>query len=193
MPLLLRQHIFVGLRATARANGARAFAAGLICGVLLAVSAEAQPAQPPERSPTAPSPTEPPSSGSRPGFLSAFGDWIGSSADAIGSGLKSTQDTLGNLGGQASGAAKDAASAAGSAIAVPGVVTGRQRCPVASNGAPDCAQGAVALCRVKGFQTGRHVDIMTAQRCSVQAWWSGGKKIKNACRNETYVTRAVCQ
>jgi hypothetical protein len=200
MSLLLRQHIVVGLRATMRPQGACSFAAWLICGALLAVSAHAQQAQAPAASPpepAAPASTQTPSSGSRPGFLSAFGDFISGSADAIGSGIKSTQDSLGNLGSQATGAAKDAASAAGGAagavLAVPGVVTGRQLCPLASNGAPDCTQGAVALCRVKGFQTGRHLEVMSARRCSVQAWWSGGKKIKNACRNETYVTRAVCQ
>ena len=197
MPLLLRQHLVGGLRATMRANGAGLFAAWLICAAPIAVSAQAQQAQLPAAPPPAPAPAEAPSSGSRPGFLSTLGNWIGSSADAIGSGIKSTQDTLGNIGSQATGAAKDSASAAGGAansvLAVPGIVTGRQLCPLASNGAPDCAQGAVALCRVKGFQTGRHVDIMSGQRCSVQAWWSGGKKIKNACRNETYVTRAVCQ
>jgi hypothetical protein len=198
MLLLLRQHIVVGLCAIMRANGARLFAA-LISGALLSGSAQAQQVQPPAAPPTAPGPTETPSSSSRPGFLSALGNWIGSSADAIGSGIKSTQDTLGTLGSQANDAAKDAASTAGGAassiIAIPGagMVTGRQLCPLSSNGAPDCAQGAVALCRVKGFQTGRHDDIRTGQRWSVQAWWSGGKKIKNACRNETYVTRAVCQ
>jgi len=197
MPLLLLRHIAIGFHATRATNGARLFAALLMGGLLLSVSGQAQQVQSPAQPPAAPGPAETPSSGSRPGFLDALGGWIGSSADAIGSGIKSTQDTLGNFGGQATGAAKDAASAAGGAasavVAVPGIVTGRQLCPLASNGAPDCEQGAVALCRVKGFRTGRHVDIMTGKRCSVEAWMNGGRKIKNACRDETYVTRAVCQ
>jgi hypothetical protein len=200
MSLFLRHQIVVDLRAIGRAQAACSFAAWLICGALLAFSAQAQQSHPPGASPatpTTPGAAETPPASSRPGFLGALGDFISGSADAIGSGIKSTQDSLGNLGSQANGAAKDAASAAGGAassiLAVPGVVTGRQLCPLSSNGAPDCAQGAVALCRAKGFQTGRHVDIMTGRRCSVEAWWNSGKKIKNACRNETYVTRAVCQ
>ncbi len=78
--------------------------------------------------------------------------------------VRSTQETLGTLGNQA----KDAA---GSVVAIPGtrVITGRQLCPPASNGAPDCQQGVEALCRAKGFQGGgRTLDVTSAQRCSAK-------------------------
>ena len=142
-----------------------------------APQAEAPPANPPEN---------------RPGFLDALGRWLGAPAEAIGSGIKSTQETLGNVGSKAGGAARDAASGV---AAIPGtrIISGRHVCPVSSNGAPDCQLGAEAFCREKGFQSGRHLDVMSGQRCSVKNWLDGGRKRDAACRTETYVTRAVCQ
>jgi hypothetical protein len=124
----------------------------------------------------------------RPGFLDALGRWLGDSKAAMDSQMKSTQDTLGTLGSQA----KDAA---GSVAAVPGtrIITGRQLCPPAANGAPDCAQGVEALCRTKGFQGGRSLDVTSSQRCPAKVWIAGRAPVEGECRLETYVTRAVCQ
>ena len=92
----------------------------------------------------------------RPGFLDALGRWLGNSTDAVDP-VKSTQDRLGTLGSQATGAAKDAAQAAGSAVGLPGnrIVTGRQICGVAPNGGADCQPAADTLCRSKGFEAAK--------------------------------------
>jgi hypothetical protein len=137
--------------------------------------------------PEPPAAEEPPPS-SRPGFLDTLGRWFGDSKAAIDSQLKSTQETLGSFGGQAR-------DAAGTVVAVPGtrIVTGRQLCPSASNGAPDCQQGVETLCRAKGFQSGRTLEVTSAQRCPAKVWISGRGPNEGDCRLETYVIRAVCQ
>lgn len=170
--------------------------ASLAC-CLIAASAQAQ--QPQREfhgggaTPVPPAQVEPPAAdapppSTRPGFFDAVGRWFGDSKAAVDSGVRSTQETLGTLGGQA----KDAA---GSVVAIPGtrIVTGRQLCPPASNGAPDCQQGVDALCRTKGFQGGRTLDVKSGQRCSARNWIAGGAPKEGPCRVETYVTRAVCQ
>lgn len=73
------------------------------------------------------------------------------------------------------------------------VVTGRARCPVAANGAPDCQAAADLLCRDKGFKDGRTADVEAAQVCSPRALLSGRTDEPGACRMENYVTRAMCQ
>jgi hypothetical protein len=177
--------------------------ASLACCLIAASAHAQQPAQPQQRefqggvahapTPTPPAPVEPPAvdappPSSRPGFLDALGRWFGDSRATIDSGVRSTQETLGTLGGQA----KDAA---GSVVAIPGtrVITGRQLCPPAANGAPDCQQGVDALCRAKGFQGGRTLDVTSAQRCPARVWIENRPPKEGECRMETFVTRAVCQ
>lgn len=190
---------------SAMTRRARLAIASLAC-CLIAASAQAQQQaqQPPQRefrgggvahapTPTPPAPVEPPAAAapppsSRPGFLDALGRWFGDSRATIDSGVRSTQETLGTLGGQA----KDAA---GSVVAIPGtrVITGRQLCPPAANGAPDCQQGVDALCRGKGFQGGRTLDVTSAQRCPARVYLENRPPKEGECRTETFVTRAVCQ
>jgi hypothetical protein len=176
-------------------------AAAVLAGCLTAAAAQAQPVPPvqqlhqdPQSSEPVPY-AEPPSapaedmpSGHRPGFIDALGRWFGDSKAAIDSQMKSTQERLGTLGSQAR-------DAAGNVIVVPGtrVITGRQLCPPAANGAPDCEQGVVALCRTKGLQAGRSLDVTSSQRCPAKVWMSGRPPKEGECRLETYVTRAVCQ
>jgi hypothetical protein len=159
---------------------ARLLAASFACA-LFAVPGQAQQAPQGPELQSAPPAAEQQAPANRPGFLDAVGRWFGGSTEAIG-----------NLGKEAAGVAKDAA---GSVAAIPGtrIVTGRHVCPTSSNGAPDCQQGADGLCRSKGFQGGRHLDIMSGQRCSARAWLEAGAKRGKLCRTETYVTRAVCQ
>lgn len=178
--------------------------ASLACLIVTASAQAQQQAQQPGAQPqrefhgggTAPVPpasVEPPAAeapppSNRPGFLDALGRWFGDSKEAIDSSVRGTQETLGTLGNRA----KDAA---GSVAAVPGtrIVTGRQLCPPAPNGAPDCQQGVEALCRNKGFQSGRTLDVTSAHRCSVKGLISGRAQKEGPCPVETYVTRAVCQ
>ena len=173
----------------------RAVIASLACCLLAAAAqAQQQPQQPggavapPPPAQAEPAPSEAPPS-YRPGFLDALGRFIGNSKEAIDSQMRSTQETLGTFGSQA----KDAA---GSVVAIPGtrVITGRQLCPMAPNGAPDCQQGVDALCRAKGFQgSGRTLDVTSAQRCPARVYLEARAPKEGECRMETFVTRAVCQ
>jgi hypothetical protein len=139
-----------------------------------------------------------PNSGFRPGFLDALGRWFDSSREAWESQFKDTQDKLDTLGSQATGAAKDAASAAqqaaGAVIGLPAarMVTGRQICAVAPNGGADCQAAADALCRGKGFPGGKSAEVMSSQRCPTRVWIAGGRDPKHECKLETFVIRAVC-
>jgi hypothetical protein len=118
----------------------------------------------------------PPNPNYQPGFVDAFGRFIGESASKLNSQIKSTNETLGNLGSQTTGAAKDAAQgaaqaavgtakeAAGAIIGLPSqhIVTGRERCAAAANGAPDCRSAADAARRARGFAAGKSLDTQSA-------------------------------
>lgn len=163
----------------------------LACGLIVA-SAQAQQPQRQAAPPLPPAQVEPPPAeapppSQRPGFLDALGRFIGNSREAIDSQMRSTQEALGTIGSQA----KDAA---GSVAAIPGtrIVTGRQLCPQAENGAPDCQQGVDALCRAKGFQGGRTLEVASGTRCSAKNLLIGRASKESICPTETYVTRAVC-
>lgn len=160
-------------------------------------------AQVPSPAPPAGSPSDP---SYRPGFIDAFGHLVGDSAAKLNSQLKNAGEALGNIGNQTSdaakgavGAAKDAADtardAAGSIIGLPNthVVTGRERCATASNGAPDCRAAADATCRGKGFASGRSLDTESSQTCSLSALLKSRRPSVHDCPVETFVTRAVCQ
>jgi hypothetical protein len=73
------------------------------------------------------------------------------------------------------------------------VVTGRERCVMASNGAPDCRRAAEAVCRANGLPTGKSLDIQSAEDCPPQVWALGRPAQPGDCKTNTYVTRALCQ
>jgi len=179
-----------------------------------APTAQAPAAQPFTAQPTTAQPTtaqppsaQPPNASYQPGFIDAFGRFIGESASKLNSQLKSTNETLGNLGSQTTGAAKDAAQgaaqaavgtakeAAGAIVGLPSqhIVIGRERCAAAANGAPDCRSAADAACRAKGFAAGKSLDTQSAQKCPARVWLSGRLPADGDCQLETFVTRAVCQ
>lgn len=76
---------------------------------------------------------------------------------------------------------------------VPQVIRGRAVCPVSSNGAPDCKAGADKLCQDKGFASGSSLDMDSAKTCSTKALLQGARHIRDICKTENYVTRAMCQ
>src|SRR5215472_6379497 len=114
-----------------------------------------------------PSPNPPPY---RPGFIDAFGRFMGDSAaklnsqlknanntlgtqlrnanDTLGSGFKSANEALSGVGSETGEAAKGAIGTArdtaGTIIGLPNtrIITGRERCAEAANGAPDCRAAA---------------------------------------------------
>jgi hypothetical protein len=196
------------------ARSLRILRSAVFAGTLLAAfSALAQDAQPqppadaPASAPGTPPPATPaPNPAFRPGFIDALGRWLDDSKAKLDEQLKGTQEAIDGIGSQTTDAVKDAAGAvsdaAGAAkqatdtiVGLPGtrIVTGRQLCPRAPNGAPDCAPAAQALCRAQGFDAGRGLDINTAEKCPTRAWLSGRPPKRSDCWSEAFVTRAVCQ
>jgi len=179
--------------------GAGAWLIALACALSVSFAAVAQEQAQPPGAETTPPAAQAPDPGFRPGFLEALGRWFGDSKAAVDSQIKSTQETIGGIGGQANDAAKDALGvardAAGVIVGLPTarIVNGRERCPQAPNGAPDCRPAAEALCRGKGFASGKGLDISSAQKCPAWVWLSGRKPGEGECSVETFVTRAVCQ
>ena len=135
-------------------------------------------------------PTQPPNH--QPGFLDAISRWFQDSTANLNSSLKGTQDNLNTFGNQATGAAKDTAD---SVVRFPNtrVVTGRERCVLASNGAPDCRGAAETVCKANGLPTGKSLDIQTSEDCPVQVWVSGRAPKPGECKTHTFVTKAICQ
>jgi hypothetical protein len=73
------------------------------------------------------------------------------------------------------------------------MVSGRAACLVAANGAPDCKAGADRLCQSKGYKEGKSLDTDAAEKCSPKVYLPGYKRQPGDCKNENYVTRALCQ
>ncbi len=72
------------------------------------------------------------------------------------------------------------------------VVTGHEKCTIAPNGAPDCVVAANAICKTKGFESGKSVDMTTAEVCPAQVYMAG-RSTGPDCHTETFVSRALCQ
>jgi hypothetical protein len=173
-----------------RFRGTTACSAVLAWSLLMAAGAVAQEAVPPPPPQTRPQPQTDPHQfpAFQPGFLDALGRWLGDSKSKLDDQFKDTTDA-------ARGAAAAAGQATGAILGIPGtrVVIGRERCAVAANGAPDCAPAADALCRAKGFDVGKGVDINTAQKCPTWVWLSGRPPPDGVCVTETFVLRAMCR
>jgi hypothetical protein len=72
------------------------------------------------------------------------------------------------------------------------VMSGRERCAIAPNGAPDCIAAAEALCRKHGFASGKSMDFTSAQECPARVWISG-RQSEGECKTVTFISRAMCQ
>jgi uncharacterized membrane protein len=73
------------------------------------------------------------------------------------------------------------------------IVSGRERCGTAANGAPDCRAAAETMCKAKGFESGSSIDFVTAEKCTAQAMAGGRRPLAGECPVEHIVTRALCQ
>lgn len=79
-------------------------------------------------------------------------------------------------------------------LKIPSIKTGREKCPVAADGASDCKAAADALCRAQGYKEGKSTDTDATQKCSAEALLLSGRKAQpGACRTDYFVTRAWCQ
>jgi hypothetical protein len=193
------------------ASAKLAVVAALALTACAAAAQEPQPALPPQNlaGPSA-TPAVQPAPQRQPGFLESFGRWM----DEAGAGMRKNADQMwrgmGGVGNSAGSAAKGTADAAatvakGAADATKGtvdvlgrlgsarLVTGRERCPIAPNGAPDCKLAAEAMCKGQGFSTGNSIDYQTAEQCPPQAFAAGRKPAPGECPVEHVVTKAMCQ
>jgi hypothetical protein len=133
-----------------------------------------------------------------PGFFGTIERWFDEQASKIGSGFRGARSGVENLGREAGIAAKStvegAKDAAGTVTRIPGarVVTGHEKCTIAPNGAPDCVVAAIAICKSKGFASGKSVDMTTAEICPAKVYLAG-RNSGEGCHTETFVSSALCQ
>jgi hypothetical protein len=172
-------------------------AAGALCLVTSAPAQEVRPpGEIPSHQPGEPAATPPaapaPDSVFRPGFVDTIGHWLNEGTTRFKSDLQGAQATFDQLGKETRDAAKDATDAV---VGLPNarIVTARERCAVAQNGAPDCQAAAAAACRGKGFQTGKSLDTQSEHKCPAQVLLKGRAPNDAECPTEIFVTRAVCQ
>jgi hypothetical protein len=143
--------------------------------------------------PTPPPPIEQvPDPSYRPGFIAALGRWLDVGRNRFGSQWKDAHGKVWELHSKAQDTAKEAV---GALVRWPNtrLITGREHCEVAPNGAPDCHTAAAVLCRGKGFEDGRSFDTQSEEKCSSRGVLSGRLPTPSECKTETFVTRAVCQ
>jgi hypothetical protein len=138
-------------------------------------SRQSAPAAPPQQ----PEPA-PPAREENPGLVNELGKlW-----DKLPK-IKSPSETLEDIKGAGEGLTN---------LAKPAImVTGRMACVVSANGAPDCKAGAERLCQSKGYKDGKSLDIDSVEKCSPRIFIPGRKREPGDCKNENFVTKALCQ
>lgn len=192
--------------------GARARLVGcvlaLVAPMLLAQLASAQQSIEPQAPP--PAQSEP------PGIFESIGRWFDQGTAGFRSHVQGAQNSFGALNEQATAttrnfgdtaaevgknafdagitAADVTKDAVGAVAKLPltRVVNGRERCPQAANGAPDCLTAAETLCRKQGFSSGKSIDFTSAEQCSAKAMLSG-RQAETDCTTVTFISRAMCQ
>jgi len=198
----------IGVRGVAR------IVCAAVCALLLLQPAPARdtqaptapptqaPGQPPSQAPSLvphlgvpnlfPPPPLLPNLAPQPGLIETFGRWLDEGTTKFKSDMQSAQETFDKLGNQTFDAAKDAT---GAVIGLPNarVVSARERCAPAQNGAPDCQTAAMTLCRGKGFQSGKIIDTQSEQKCPTRLLLEGRAPNATECPTEIFVTRAMCQ
>jgi len=178
----------------------------IACVLVTALSAApaiAQPAPPPADPPAviaAPPARPEPQGGPRllptpQETIGAIGKFIDQSISTVGSGVKGAGETIGATTNAAGDLAKGVTDAAGTVALLPAtnVVTGHELCPVAPNGAPDCEGASLAMCKANGFSRGSSVDITSSFKCPAQLWREGRAPNPQECRDESFVSKAMCQ
>jgi len=166
------------------------------------------PAQSPAQSPGLVLPPQPPPPAlpgeptEKRGFLNNFGQWWDKSVADFKAKWQEQQTKLDAINKQSADNAKDAATATQQAVKnaadamrlpISHVIEVQETCPLAGNGAADCAIAATNACKGKGFNTGQPLDVRTAEKCSASLWVSGQNPATADCPEETVVLRAACQ
>jgi hypothetical protein len=141
--------------------------------------------------------TAPPAAAEQPGFFGSIFQWFDKQAANLNSGIKGAGSSVQNFGREAGIAAKttvdNAKDAADAVVRIPAarMISGHEKCMVAPNGAPDCVAAATTLCKAKGFDSGKSMDMTTAEVCPAKVMLSGRGGAE--CHDETFVSRALCQ
>lgn len=141
--------------------------------------------------------TNQPAAVEQPSFFGSIFQWFDKQATNLNSGIKDAGSSVKNFGREAGIAAKttvDNAKDAADAVArIPTarMISGHEKCMVAPNGAPDCLAAATSLCKAKGFDSGKSMDMTTAEVCPAKVMLSG--RSGPGCHDETFVSRALCQ
>jgi hypothetical protein len=139
------------------------------------------PAQPGD--PASPSPPPP----ENPGLINEMGKMFDKSLSILPT-LKSPGETIDDLNARAKGASETL-----SRMTTSSMVTGRVKCPVSVNSAPDCKAAADQLCVTKKFKEGKSLTIDSVEACSAKVLIPGRTRKPDDCRTDNYVTRALCQ
>ncbi|MFN3655797.1 MAG: hypothetical protein ACK4UO_00920 [Pseudolabrys sp.] len=149
-------------------------------------------------SPAAAQGTPPRAGQDEPGFFGSIGRWFDEQAANIGATFGDARrkvETFGRDAGVAARSTAEGAKDAADAVArLPNtrVVSGHEKCRTAPNGAPDCIVAANAICKARGFDSGKSLDMTTAEECPAKVWTSG-RKNEGDCKTITFVSRALCQ
>lgn len=188
-----------------RQRGIAAATACLVCCCASAPLAFAQDAAPPSVATGASPP--------KPGLFESVGRWFDQGAANFRDhlrGAKRKMDDLGEdtaaknkefsdqaakIGEGAADVGKDAADVTKNAmdavakLPTARMMSGRERCASAPNGAPDCVAAAEALCRKHGYSTGRSMDFTSAEECPARTLLGQSDE----CTSITFISRAMCQ
>ena len=160
-------------------------------------------APPPQAAPAQPAPQE------TPGLFESIGRWLDEGASSFRDHLRGAKQRIDTFGDRAAEDRKEfdkKASEAGKTaveitrdaveavakIPTTRVTTGRERCVVAPNGAPDCIAAANALCRKHGFSSGKSMDFTSAEECPARTLLAG-RQSGPECTTVTFISRAMCQ
>jgi hypothetical protein len=114
--------------------------------------------------------------------------------DDLGSDTAANRRQLGDRAAEVGKGAADATkSAVDAVVKLPAarVMSGRERCVTAPNGAPDCLAAAEALCRKHGFASGKSMEFTQAEECPARAFLAGRQG--GECVTVTFISRAMCQ
>lgn len=132
------------------------------------------------------------------GFFATVGRWFSQQSANVSATFNDARQKVEGLSQGAGAAAKStvegAKDAAGAVARISAArpVSGHEKCQNAPNGAPDCIAAANMLCKAKGFESGRSLDMTTAEICPPKVWMSG-RSTGPECYIETFVSRAFCQ
>ena len=176
--------------------------AGAILFTAALALAQQQPNPPPPAGATAPPPQSLSPPAETPGFFAGIGQWFNEQAANLKSSLSGAVSGVEDLGQKARQGADDAAKStvstvkdtADAVVKIPAtrLVSGNEPCALAANGAPDCAAAATALCKAKGFASGKSAATTAAEICTPEVYLAGRNR-GPGCHTETSVSSALCQ